>query len=450
MQGVAAWRPLSRLLRRERYSSSCCRIARISRTDNVYLMPLDSIEIKSFKSIVSQELEFGRVNVFIGPNGSGKSNLLEAIGVLSSALTGSINYATLAGRGIRLSTPEVFKASFHGIDREDTFSLDAHIDNVRYAVSINPESEARFGYTGEVIESPKGKITKGSIRNTLRTFFEKTSPEEISAGDFEALERFLSSDYGVAPIAKGILRREAQGIDALTDYAIYSPSTPILRGISSDSSHKEPLGLYGGGLGVALQGIMQNNSGSETKIRDFLQHLNWFKSVDTTSEISTELQSSHIHTTNPVVVYDDEFMKTEFNRLYAYDVSEGALYILFVLVLLLHKDAPDIFALDNVDSVLNPTLVRDLMQHLTEAVADNDKKQLFMTTHHPTSLDSVDLFNDDHRLFVVERNERGHTKVRKITPPSGSTKEEWVEKYEGMRLSEIWLEGLLRSPEGGL
>lgn len=139
-------------------------------------------------------------------------------------------------------------------------------------------------------------------------------------------------------------------------------------------------------------------------------------------------------------------MSLKFNELYAYDVSEGALYILFVLVLLIHDESPDIFALDNVDNALNPGLVKNLMNNIIDIISKNENKQIFLTTHNPTTLDAIDLFNEKHRLFVVERAEDGQSKFKRIKPPEGMTKEEWIDKYYGMKLSEIWLSGAI----GGL
>jgi AAA15 family ATPase/GTPase len=41
--------------------------------------------VQNFKSILSNTVELGQLNVFIGENGSGKSNLLEALAVMSAA-----------------------------------------------------------------------------------------------------------------------------------------------------------------------------------------------------------------------------------------------------------------------------------------------------------------------------------------------------------------------------
>lgn len=50
-------------------------------------MNLKKITFGNFKSLYNAEFEPGRVNVFIGANGAGKSTILEAIGLLSAAMT---------------------------------------------------------------------------------------------------------------------------------------------------------------------------------------------------------------------------------------------------------------------------------------------------------------------------------------------------------------------------
>ena len=52
---------------------------------------LDTLTVRTFKSLEDVAVDLGLVNVFIGSNGSGKSNLLEALGVLSAAADGKVD-----------------------------------------------------------------------------------------------------------------------------------------------------------------------------------------------------------------------------------------------------------------------------------------------------------------------------------------------------------------------
>ena len=68
------------------------------------------ISIKNFKSVYDISFEPGNVNVFIGANGSGKSSVLEAIGILSAAISDRVNNNALQRKGIRLSTSALYKS----------------------------------------------------------------------------------------------------------------------------------------------------------------------------------------------------------------------------------------------------------------------------------------------------------------------------------------------------
>lgn len=402
-------------------------------------MSIKQVSIKSFKSIVDQTIELGQLNIFIGTNGAGKSNFLEAVGVLSCTLDGQVSYSKLAERGVRLSAPEVFKSSFRNLSRKKTFSLDAEFDSFSYHANISPNEETDFDFSVEKISQNGKKLGERSNREVSISSldplpFESLPKQQSILSTLEALGHF--NDAGL------------KQLNRMKQYAIYSPSTPILRGVSPDESRKEPLGLYGGSLATALGNVMRdiNQSGKRNELQRFFKLLDWFEQISITGEINSKLQSNYLHTGTQVVSYQDKYMKENFKNLYAYDVSEGALYILFILVLLLHKKSPDIFALDNVDNALNPGLVRELINNISAVLKDCPEKQLLMTTHNPTTLDAIDLFNPLHRLFVVKRNGSGHTEIERILPPEGFTREQWVKKYEGMKLSEIWLSGLI----GGL
>lgn len=403
-------------------------------------MALSQVRIKSFKSIVDQTIDLGQLNIFIGTNGAGKSNLLEAIGVLSCAVDGRVDYSKLADRGARLSAPEVFKSSFKNLKRKSTFSLDAKLGDLTYHANINANSDAEFIFSAEKICNAEVQLAGRSnagvtiIAGLNKELFAKLPPQQSIVTTLESLGSFEDA--------------ELKELKKLKQYAIYAPSTPILRGVSPDGSNKEPLGLYGGSLSSALNDVITeaHKLTGDHDLSRFFKLFDWFESIGTTDNISTKLQSNHLHTGKKVVSYIDKYMGMKFNNLYAYDVSEGALYILFILVLLLHKKAPSLFALDNVDSALNPAMVRDMMGHIIALLKNMPEKQILMTTHNPTTLDAVDLFNDQHRLFVVKRNSQGHTEVERIKPPAGFTRESWIEKHGGMRLSEIWLSGVI----GGL
>lgn len=390
---------------------------------------LRKIEIGHFKSILDQKIEFGRVNIFIGCNGAGKSNILEAIGMFSAATTGDIQYEKLTARGVRLSSPEVFKSALKSQGkRKPIFTLAGTFDQLKYSASIRARSgtsnSSPFDFQSEKF-TELGKKLKGRGPNS-RVANELPPPEMSVISYLEALGKLSDS--------------QKESIKSIRDFAIFAPSTPILRGVSPDESKRSPLGLYGGGLEQGFANLLR--SPARNAVVEIFRMFNWIQSIGVRSP-NKKIQSSHIHTPNKVVTFTDKFMSSEFDKLYAYDVSEGALYVFFVLLLLTLKDSPTIFALDNVDSALNPGMVRTLVAKIVKYTEENNR-QIFMTTHNPTALDAIDLFDNEQRVFVVKRSDRsGATVVERIEPPENMTKEEWVDQYAGMRLSNLWLEGII-------
>jgi predicted ATPase len=116
--------------------------------------------------------------------------------------------------------------------------------------------------------------------------------------------------------------------------------------------------------------------------------------------------------------------------------NEGFLYLLFFFALVISKTTPPFFAIENVDTSLNPKACSELMRRLAALAADR-KKQILFTTHNPTLLDGLNLHDDEQRLFVVSRNRDGHTSARRIMPPTP------VGDELPIRLSEAFTRGLL-------
>jgi len=393
---------------------------------------IKSIKINGFKSIWDQEIDFGRLNIIIGTNGAGKSNLLEAIAMMSASVEGGVDYERLSRRGARLSSHEIFRSSFRNKHRRNTLTLEGTLENISYRLSLNAVDG--FTYNAESLKNNDGQTLAGRSNNGSTIFGTR-------------LPGSLNNNSSILSAYRSLLKVDSsihKDLNDLDNFAIYSPSTPILRGVATDNSNKSPLGLYGGRLAEALYEIINENKHNE-ELFSFFELLDWFSSIGTTSDISSSLISEHVNLGRRVVKYKDMYMKSNFNDLYAYDVSEGALFILFVLVLIAHKESPNIFALDNVDNALNPGLVRKLMEKIV-TILNNDnhcKKQIFFTTHNPSTLDAIDLFNDDHRLIVASRSSDGQSIFTRVSPPKGMTRERWEDEFYGMKLSEIWLSGAI-------
>ena len=411
---------------------------------------LKKLEIKGFKAIRAAELEFGRVNLFIGANGAGKSTVLEALGLLSAALAETTD-AALQRRGVRLSVPIMFKSSFKNQKFLKDITLEATFDqNVDYRVSF----QAGATHEGLVYFSERirhnGAVIMGRGQNGI-----KIEGLSTPKGDLEKT-RGVWNAFGAAIEAAPDLRAE---LGAFAKYAIYAPQTGFLRGVEGEKFPVKPIGLLGEGLPSAVSRVITMLKDTRTKdpgrsrllseVLDLVWTPGWARQLSV-GPYNPAHVSRQVKTGEQTLYLIDKFMREGRNQLSAYDSSEGTLFLAFITVLLLHPEAPKIFALDNVDNALNPATTKLLLSKIIEATCsprfrkeDVGPHQVFLTSHNPTALDAFDLFDDDQRIFIVARESTGTASITRLKPNDGWTRADWVEAAKGRTLSERWIEGEL-------
>lgn len=389
---------------------------------------IHSVRVEHFKSLVNLNIDLGRVNVFIGANGSGKSNLLESIGVLGAAAFGRVDDETLTRRGVRPGVPDLYKTAFPmtTTTRRSQISFQAATtDGAEYRVTLwnqmkDPNSAWR--YMTESLEQP-GKIV--------------TRRKPGGAGKH-------NEEQGLAALESIQLKPSDEAwqlLKFLREYSIYCPNTPTLRGMNLDSQSREPVGLAGGRLPEAVNELLSFAKKEEAIAQNILEGselVDWAKSFKTRSSTDVPLSPSAARSRS-VIEFTDRFMKTSRNRLSGYDASEGALYVLFNMVLALHPKSPSFLSIDNIDQALNPILVKKMMTLICKwLLMPQSQKQWLITAHNPAVLDGLPLKNRNVKLFSVARDNNGYTVVRQIDLSD-------LEKHSknGMTVSRMWMSGLL-------
>lgn len=404
---------------------------------------LKKLTIQHFKSIYKQEIEFGKVNLFVGPNGSGKSNLLEALGVLSAALSSGLESSTLDHKGVRLSLPQLFKSAFRNQHIPSNFRLEAHFEHGRYDCSIRAginspllefSSEALYDGAGKVFGRSGHGIALHSVEKFVPGFNKKLVPNNRSVWSIIEPLVVISED----------LRQE---LDEFAKFAIYAPQTAVMRGLAIDQRVVEPLGLTGSGLASAFSTLLKIGPERLHEILGIVWEPGWADHIRI-RPFDSAIVPSQVRSEGQVMYIRDKFMRGGRNMLSTFDASEGTLYLIFVATLLAHQQTPEIFALDNVDGTLNPKLVRKLSKHVIDVILDTkntSKQQVFMTSHHPSSLDSFDIFDQSQKIFVCHRDSRkegsvsGQTIIEALSPPPGFSKDDWIIAHKGRNLSELML-----------
>ena len=202
---------------------------------------LKRITIQNFKSLYDVSFEPGRVNVFIGANGSGKSSVLEAVGLLSAAMTDRVNAASLQRKGVRLSTSALYKSKFLSIEKESKtvdFSVEWGLNGHDYGYVNHmtvPNDDDAWKYFAESVtcdgESVYGRSNASSAKlNNKIGYF--TISEALSGKDYVQAAKYIG------------------------DYGIYQPDTLTLRGTVADPIQTNPIGLNGGRLAEAIQDLL--------------------------------------------------------------------------------------------------------------------------------------------------------------------------------------------------
>ena len=374
---------------------------------------LSKISIQGFKSIHDiQDLELGLVNVFIGANGSGKTNLLEAVGMLSAAASGRVDSESLSRRGVRLSVPHLYRTSLKKQATNQPIILKA----------VGEWNNVWAKASASLLNSPKNEIGNW-VYQLEDNNHEIVTHQMLAHGLFSGVTSQLHQH--------------------LLGMAIFSPTTPVLRGIQPDIAPRDPVGLLGGRLAEAISDILdqpQERLGS-MDLEDLFDLLDWVDEFDITSP-SRELLSPDVPSLRSVVRFTDYWMNEARNQLSGYDANEGVLYVLFMLVLALHPRMPRFFAVENFDHSLNPRLARALARLFCQLIIESDPpRQVLLTTHNPLVLDALDLSDDRIRLFAVERTRStgGATRVYRIQVSDEVLKA----TPAGLSLSNLWVMGRL-------
>lgn len=382
-------------------------------------------KIESFKSIRDLNIDFGNVNIFIGPNGVGKTNILEAIGIVSAAAYGVVDDESLLRRGIRPGVPRLYKTSNKKNKTAPHIAFQVENDVCSYKVSLwNPLDKPwpKWHFKTEKIEASGANIYSRGIKSTINQ--EVGGVPAILAAENTSIE---------------VLRF----FDELRSYSLYSPNTPTLRGLVPDQQSRMPVGLSGGGLSEGLQDLLdaaECDESIEEAVEDVSALFDWVHNVETSTQNSNIISPS-LPRTKRTVVFRDSFMNLNYNKITAADASEGILYALFLLVLTLSEKGPKVFSVDNIDSALNPRLVKALLKLLQGWIEDIiPEKQMFCTAHNPVVLDSFDFTDERVRLFVVNRDTDGLTDVKQIRITEKLVD---LSQKKHMPLSQLWIDGYI-------
>jgi predicted ATPase len=193
----------------------------------------------------------------------------------------------------------------------------------------------------------------------------------------------------------------------------------------------QPLGINGEGLFKYLRYLSQPQFKEKLdEIKEKLELIDWFDDFDIPDNLYPGERTLKIK---------DRYLDPDLEYFDQRSANEGFLFLLFYFCLFIGEETPKFFAIDNIDSSLNPRLCRRLIEELVELAKKHDK-QVILTTHNPAVLDGLDLHDEEQKLYVINRKLSGCTRANRIFPLKAP------EGKDPVRLSEAFLRGYI----GGL
>lgn len=373
---------------------------------------LSYLKIENFRSLSKVDIELAQINVFIGPNGSGKTNLLEAIGLISAAVDGRIDRAGQMLRQIRHTHPNQFISAFKSTkSTRIRFETGSESLLTSYRCSVKPSTVHSYARRGLWQFFKEEIVAQGKVVAKRTT----TDEGEVAGLGSVKLERessiwTVASSSPKAPDSLNAFRNQLRG------YNIFSPDTSALRGFTSFSETEEryPIGSNGAGLAHAVKRLLakaENNPKLNDLMTEFLEPSDFYDGLKITPFPSARKPDEE----TLLMMFRDKYATARNFVNSVLDVSEGILHLLFMMVLSLSGDAPQILAIENFDHLMNPRLARNSMANVVKGLFDiNPDRQVFMTTHNPLTLDALPLGDPRVRLFTLDRGAKGATIVNPV------------------------------------
>ncbi len=395
---------------------------------------IKKIEIENFKSIDKLELELGRFNVFIGENGCGKTNILEAIAF--SSCSDDMENSKLSLKGIRVADSIYFRAGFNKLKSSSDIVikiLESINDRIIFTFSNDNQPYSKWnktlfinykvfsGFAIDTIDNFSKRVN--DLKNSF-SISEDTDKEELVQLELEINE--LKNKYNFEEQKQ---LNEIKQILNIEEYIIYSPENYFLRNFNIDTPFTQPMGTKGEGLLKLIKVIKHEKPEEYKEIIEHLHLIDWFSDVEITEDglSGTEFKLKDTYLEDGIGGFDIR------------NANEGFFLLLFYITLFVSDYTPKFFAIDNIDTALNPKLCTKLIEILVDLAKKHDK-QILITTQNPAILDGINLNDDEQRLMVVSRNNDGYTRARRIE------KKEPLPGEKSMKLSEQFLRGYI----GGL
>jgi len=355
--------------------------------DSTRVLPFISrVVLRNYRSVGQCDVALGPLTYLVGANGAGKSNFVDALHLVSEALTSSLDQAL----SVRGGLAEVRRRSsghptHFGIRLE--FRLGIHQGH--YAFNIGALKNRGFEVQAE--ECSLGGAGKGPFYRIERGEVKASSESTLPA---------LTSDR-LALVALSGLSAFRPIFDALTGMGFYNLNPKLMRELQK-AQEGRLLKPEGENIASVIGHLEKVNPDSIRMIEEYLQ------TVVPTVHAVKRVQVGPMET---LEFRQDVPGAKDPWRFAAQNMSDGTLRALGVLTALFQHNrdfAPTLIGIEEPETTLHPAASAALREALERA---SSQTQVIVTSHSPDLLDDPSI-RDDQILAVV--SEAGETKLGQI------------------------------------
>ncbi len=369
---------------------------------------MESVRARNLLSFGSRglDLELRDLNVIIGANSSGKSNLVGLFSLLQAAPT-DITKPIGAGGGIQ-------EWLWKGADApaaELSVTLRREIEPIalRYTVAFRQGGQ-RFALVDEKIDGVGSGISYYH-RLTEQAVRKQSVPPQAWEPHRSVLAQWRGPQYPEITWIANSLERIKIYQDWLFDRTA-GVRHPQRTDLPSDFLWEDA-----GNLALVLDDL--NFRGLSGTIEEHLNLVNPdFRKLKTRTAggtIQVYLEEQGLNSPTP-----------------ASRLSQGALQLLCLLVVLLHPDPPPLICLEEPEKGLHPDILPELAKLLVTA---SERTQLIVTTHSEILVDAL---SDTPEAVIVCEKEKGETSLRRLAK---SDLTDWLDGYGS--LGKLWRTGAI-------
>ncbi len=332
---------------------------------------LTEVTIEGFKSIAELEVPLGRINLVAGYHGHGKTSLLEGVGMLAAAANGRVDAGAMVSRGLR---PGSYQACNWPLEERDAAAFTARNDKARYRVLLGDGGDGAWRHDEEVLFHGRRPVVR--------------FPGDASG----AREPVLQAAGRLS--SRNPARRL---VERLGSYAIYASDPATMRGLRADSRPHGPLGLAGGGLAEAVEGLAPEVKEAVAKV------LEWPSAIET-REVEGPGDAPR-----RVVVFRNRYTGREIT---ADEAGDGALQALFAAVLATSPSSPAFFAIDDLDRGLDLFTAGDLVEAFCRWFLETPGDRQVLATIRDIGPFDAAASHEDVWLYLLTREDDGRIGLR--------------------------------------